>query len=96
MKSVSSSNEAGWTSGEAEEAEELTASAGVVIVEAEGAVGRGVLEAKRTAARFSTKRFFMEDFEFGDVLASEGRFWEGRGLPLMGACCTVEEENWYG
>ena len=55
--------------------EELTASAGVfVIVEVAGVVGRGALEAKRTAAPFRIKRFVIGNWGLEGILASEGRF----------------------
>jgi hypothetical protein len=43
------------------EAEELTASAGVVVIVEVAGVGRGALEAKRTAAPFRIKRFVIDN-----------------------------------
>jgi hypothetical protein len=60
---------------------------------AEAAEVRGPLDAKRTAAPFRIKRFVLENWYFEDILAGEKPTWERSGLPRMGACCTVEEEN---
>lgn len=53
-----------------------------------------MVEAKRMPAPFRIKRFVLEKGDFVYILEVDAPLSERSGLDLMGAFCTMEEENW--
>jgi hypothetical protein len=89
LKSVASSREEVETSGGGA-VDELKVSEGV---EAAAEVEIGVVEAKRSPAPFRIKRFPAESENLERMPAADAPFLERSRFDLIGAFCTMEEEN---
>jgi hypothetical protein len=89
LKSVASSREEVRTSGGGA-VDELKVSEGV---EAAAEVEIGVVEAKRSPAPFRIKRFPAESENLERMPAADAPFLERSRFDLIGAFCTMEEEN---